>query len=253
VLVASRKDANFLTGKQIILVEHGAGQRYRRDAGGPDTPNLDVKLFLAPSQRVADNAEVLFPFAKRVAVGSPRVEYLASLPRIPLSVVLAWHWHMPGEPEGKPAWDRMQAACKQLAKSRDVLGHGHPRNKSRIGKDYTRLNIRQEWDWAMCVQQASCLVVDNSSIMWEACALDIPVVVVNAPFYRRDVEWGLRFWEYADIGPNVNAPGELEEAVRQVLEEDQWKDRRRQAAQFVYSQIEGSTKAAADEIMEVLQ
>lgn len=254
VLVASRKDAGFLADRNVILVEHGAGQRYHRDAGagGADHEDRHVVLFLAPSEWVAENGKPLYPRAKRLAVGSPRVEQLSLLPCNPESVVMAWHWNAPGQPEAKGAWERYKVAAKDLASKYPVLGHGHPRLKSSVGKVYKEWRIPQEWDWAECVQQASALTCDNSSIMWEACALDIPVVVVNAPWYRKEVSWGLRFWEYADIGPQVDTPKDYAEAVRLVLEEDQWKERRAEAAGYVYSQIGGSTAAACDAIMEVI-
>lgn len=249
VIVASRRDAGFLTKKRLAVIEHGAGQRYHRDAGGPDVPNWDVQLFLAPSQRVADDQAVVYPGAKRVAVGSPRVEHLSTLPRQPTEVVFSWHWPSGTQPEAKGAWDHFGGAAAALAKTMPVLGHGHPRMHSRLGPEYKRLNIPAEWDWGACVRRAKALVVDNSSIMWEACALGIPVVVVNAPFYRKEANWGLRFWEYADVGPQVDRPADLAEAVRQVLEEDRWAERRAEAAAYVYGEIAGSTARAADEII----
>lgn len=252
VIVASRRDAGFLSKKRLVMIEHGAGQRYHRDAGGPDVANWDVELFLAPSQRVADDQAVVYPGAKRLAVGSPRVEFLASLPRTPHDVVVAWHWPSGTAPEAKGAWDHYGGAVAALSKSVPILGHGHPRMHSRLGPEYKRLGIPYEWDWAACVRRAKALVADNSSIMWEACALDIPVVVVNAPFYRKDVTWGLRFWEYADIGPQVDHPTELAEAVRQATEEDRWAARRAEAASYVYGEVAGSIARAADAVLEII-
>jgi hypothetical protein len=254
VLVASRKDAGFLSDRNVILVEHGAGQRYNRDAGsgGADHEDRHVVLFLAPSERVAENGKPLYPRAKRLAVGSPRVEQLSLLPKEPEYVVMAWHWNAPGVPEAKGAWERYKVGAKDLASKYPVLGHGHPRTKSSIGRDYKQFGISQEWDWAECVKQAKALTCDNSSVMWEAVALDIPVVVINAPWYRKEVEWGLRFWECADVGPQVDSPADLAEAVRLVLEEDQWKARRAEVTEALYGEVEGSTRRAVDAIMELI-
>lgn len=252
VLVASRKDAMWMDPAKVILIEHGAGQRYNRDAGGADVEVPNVVMFLAPSQRVADNGRVLYPRAGRLAVGSPRVEQLAALARSPEYVITAWHWNMPGAVEGKGAWDRYKVAARDLARLYPVLGHGHPREHSLLKREHEELRISWEPSWPECVKVASMLVCDNSSIMWEACALDIPLVVVNAPWYRRDINWGLRFWEFADVGPNVDNPTQLVEAVEQVMAEDRWKDRRAEAAAYCYGQIEGSTARAADAVLSLL-
>ena len=254
VLVASRKDAGFLSDRKVILVEHGAGQRYHRDAGagGPDHADDHVVLFLAPSERVADNGKPLYPRAKRVAVGSARVEQLSRLPRSPEFVVMTWHWNAPGQPEAKGAWERYKSAAKDLATKLPVLGHGHPRTKGQLSKAYKQFHISQEWDWAEAVKVAKVLTCDNSSVMFEACALDIPVVVVNAPWYRREQEWGLRFWEYADMGPQVDSPFEYAPAVEAILADDQWKGRRKEVSDAVYGQVEGSIGRACDAIMDLL-
>lgn len=258
VLVASRKDSQFMSDRKTILVEHGAGQRYHRDAGagGVGVENREVILFLAPSERVADNGLKEYPRAKRLAVGSPRVEQLSLLPRNPEYVVMTWHWNAPGQPEAKGAWEKYKAGARDLATKYPVLGHGHPRigyKRSRLAQDYQTYGIPQEWDWAECVQQAMALTCDNSSVMWEAAALDIPVVVVNAPWYRKEVEWGLRFWEYADVGPQVDSPSQLAEAVRLVLEEDQWHEKRVAYGRSLYGEISGSISRAADAIMEAIE
>lgn len=245
VVVASRVDARRMepvTTAQVCVVEHGAGQRYHIDAGGVETPHPNVTLFLAPSERVAVQSQHLFPNAECVAVGSPRVEHLASLPSVPEKIVVAFHWNSPVAPEARSAWTHYTGSLPALKDTFGdrLLGHAHPAIASKLKPWFWRNNVVWEPSWEQCVRQAACLVVDNSSIMWEACALGIPVVVLNAPWYRRDVDFGLRFWEWADVGPQVEAVRELPAAVQQVLVDDWWADRRADAAGFVYGQIGGS-------------
>jgi len=246
VVVASRKDARKMEPvktAEVAVVEHGAGQRYHIDAGGPESPHPNVTLFLAPSKRVARQSQHLWPEARSVVVGSPRLEYLASLDRAPARVVIAFHWNSPVCPESLSAWKHYQSIIP-LLDGYPLLGHGHPAMRGHLKGWYLRQGVQWEDDWAECVKQAAVLVCDNSSIMWEACALGIPVVVLNAPWYRRDVDWPPRFWRHADIGPQVEHASELRAAVDQAATNDRWEGRRRRAAEWVYDRVEGSTEAA---------
>lgn len=109
--------------------------------------------------------------------------------------------------------------------------------------------------WEEVVQRADCYVVDNSSTMFEAAALGIPVVVMESPVWRRDVEHGLRFWEYADVGPTVRPGDSFVDAVQESLTE-KWGRRRGEVAEAVYAIQPGlgreSSRAAALAITEML-
>lgn len=234
---------------EVALVEHGAGQRYHIDAGGPDAPHPNVTLFLAPSKRVARHSQHLFPNARGVVVGSPRLEYLSKLHREPHKVIVAFHWNSPVAPESLSTWKHYQTILP-LLHGYPLLGHGHPAIRGRLAPWYRRFGVEWEDNWSKCVTQAAVLIVDNSSIMWEACALGIPVVVLNAPWYRRDVDWPPRFWRHADIGPQVEYPKELRAALDQAVTNDRWEVRRRRAAEYVYDRIEGSTEAALHALRE---
>jgi CDP-glycerol glycerophosphotransferase (TagB/SpsB family) len=53
---------------------------------------------------------------------------------------------------------------------------------------------------------ADILFVDNSSIGMEFMSLGRPVVWMNAPWYRRDVHHGGRFWTWAEDALTVDDP-----------------------------------------------
>lgn len=246
VLVASRKDSRRF--RRVALVEHGAGQRYGSNAGGADTPEPQVVLFLAPSQRVADQDAAIYPNALRVAVGSPRVEYLTSLERTPEKIVVAFHWQAGLAQESRSAWTHHERALPFLTRF-PVIGHGHPRMIRRLTAGFGRQGIPIESDWTECVKQMRVLVCDNSSIIFEACALNIPVILLDAPWYTKT--WGMRFWEYADIGPRTGNHTEVARLVDLVLEDDRWAERRIEVAELVYGRIEGSTDRAVEAILNL--
>ena len=83
------------------------------------------------------------------------------------------------------------------------------------------------------IDRAGIYVCDNSSTLYEWAALDRPVVILDAPWYRRDVSHGLRFWQWADIGPRIQDPADLVEAVRHASD-DVWRDRRAEATEAIF-------------------
>jgi CDP-glycerol glycerophosphotransferase (TagB/SpsB family) len=65
------------------------------------------------------------------------------------------------------------------------------------------VGIRQLESFDAVCTEADIYMVDNSSTLFEFAALGRPVIVVNAPSYRRRTKHGLRFWEAACVGPNI--------------------------------------------------
>lgn len=57
--------------------------------------------------------------------------------------------------------------------------------------------------------KAAVLFVDNSSIGMEFLALHRQIVWMNAPWYRRDINHGGRFWDWTAGVLTVNEPDEL--------------------------------------------
>lgn len=242
-LVASYADERACKG-QVALLEHGAGQTY-----GPNNPDalptrLNVTLYLAPNKRVADRMAVVLPAARRVVVGSPRLEHLASQPRDPQLVVLAWHWSQWTTAEARTAWGHYKDHLRDWrAAIPNLVGHGHPRILRSIAQEYVRAGIPIV-DWANdALRNARVVVADNTSLIWEACALDVPVVLLDAPWYRRDVEHGLRFWEWAHVGPRIIDPAALPRAIKGSVDPF-WGQWRRQAGEAVYGPLEGSIDRA---------
>jgi hypothetical protein len=258
VVVAGFRDVAAMRGRRVALLEHGAGQTYVgvRDgsyAGGRGRGRVDV--FLCPSGRVADvNAAA----GGRVeVVGCPRLDVLwderqkFGRHRDGNRVAVSFHWRCRLTPECGSAWDAFKPDVRRfVAEGRwQVLGHGHPRLWGEVGPWWRSLGVEPVEDWTTVVRRADFYVCDNSSTMFEAAAVGLPVVVLTDPEWRRDVEHGLRFWEYADVGPELTPGDSWEWALSDVR---LFEDRRREVVEGVYALPPDGSRQATVACGEVL-
>lgn len=97
--------------------------------------------------------------------------------------------------------------------------------------------------------------VAHNSVLYEWAALGRPVVVLDAPWFRRNVDHGLRFWSHADIGIRVREPEQLIDAVAEAVQDPSDVRARRESlvADLFRDLIDGrSARRAADAIRETL-
>ena len=203
-LVAGRADARRVDGP-VVLVEHGAGQLYWDggrliDAYGDPTPESNVVLYLAPRPAVIDTMRRVVPNAAIVVTGTPAVDSLEAGGGD--RIVFATHWPSglgSKIPEAGTSWPWSLRHVEALfARFGDrVTVHAHPRFQARVRNDLARrrLGIRVETDWHEVAATAQILVVDNSSIVWEAQRVGIPVVLFDHPTWRLEPGHDLRWSE----------------------------------------------------------
>jgi len=168
-------------------------------------------------------------------------------------VALSFHWDCRVSPEARTTWPHYQRAIPGLAGEYRLLGHGHPRILPKLKPVYQHNGIEIASDFRQVLERADCYVCDNSSTLYEFASLDRPVVVLNAPWYRREVEHGLRFWEAASVGVQCDEPGDLSAAIATALRDAaKLRKARRAAVKLAYACCDGqAAERAATAILEV--
>lgn len=211
------RDAGF---GRIVLMQHGAGQSYRADVkrsrhpsypGGDD--NDAVSLFLVPNEYAAARWRQRYPRTPVEIVGCPILDDLPQKdPLEPRTVAISFHFDVLGSvPEMKSAWDHYRRVLPSLADRFNLIGHSHPRR--RLQDVYERLGIEWVESFAEVCRRADLYVCDNSSTLYEFASTGRPVVVLNAPSYRREVSHGGRFWDWSSVGLQVDNPRDLADTI----------------------------------------
>ena len=217
-MVAGWQDVAPLRGQcQMIYVEHGAGQQYvdrlhdPSYSGSGGARHQGVIGYIAPSETVAAR----WSNAPAVAVGCPKMDHwLQQPPKTPLAtpvVCFLWHWDCKVSQESRSAYAHYREALPLMAdwfndQGWAVAMHTHPKWRGTLDEELGRFFDFFTADEVFA--RADVLMFDNSSMGYEFASLGRPVVCLNAPWYRREVDHGLRFWEFAP-GIEVHEPDEL--------------------------------------------
>lgn len=264
VVTASVNDARLVqkSGRPQVFCEHGAGQSYSSEhpsyAGGRGG-RQNVRLFLCPNEAVAERNRAAYPQAEVATVGCPKLDTWHRAPRKrkadPPVVVISFHWDCQVCPETRWAFPHYRQGLGAVARDPrwQLIGHGHPRALSALRGHYATLGVEVVEQFAEVVARADCYVCDNSSTMFEFASLGRPVVVLNAPWYRREVEHGLRFWEAAGVGVQCDEPEDLPEAIALALQDTPAQRKARRAGvALAYAYTDGhAAERAAEAILEV--
>lgn len=266
VVVASYQDLLWAAreGRRFIHVEHGAGQTYGGEpgfqhpsyAGGSD-PVFDlVDLFLTPGEHGARRWREARPRARAEAIGCPKLDALRSGPSPdPKVVAWTWHWDCTMIPETRSAFHHYRARLGEVIDSLrwlgcEVIGHAHPKGANMIRPEWERLGVEFVPTEAEVFARAGTLIADNTSMLYEFAALGRGTVVLNAPWYRRDIHHGLRFWDHPP-GPMVDEPLRIPEMIASVVGLDHGLAIRNDAAAAAYAHTTGAAARAAQLLLEI--
>lgn len=261
--VGNREVVGIVTTTGTLIAEGLASHNsYGGEPPDGSAPSFEercpVALFLCPSERVARRNQLHHPHAMSVAVGCPKLDAFrltgrALLPQPRPTVALAFHWPSKLCPEtmwAYPDYGMAISAMARAPRSFELLGHGHPRAWTTLRAEWRRLRIPHTPFSDQVLRDADVLVVDNSSIGFEFLAMGKPVVWLNSRHWRRDVEHGMRFWEYADSGLQVDRPDQLVDAITATIAGDPCARRRAEVVPQVYGRMDGQ---AADRAVAAIR
>lgn len=253
LLVASVGDLNRARRARrtrVAYMEHGVGQSYHGDprtdhhpsyAGGPGRDHC--AFIMAPNEIAAAWWRHSYPRIPGHVIGACRVLQAPPAGAQPL-LAISFHWNG-GMPEMRNAFTHYHGCLEQLAKELPVIGHGHPRMAGALRVRYRKARIRWEPSLAKVAQLATVYAVDNSSTLYEL-GRTRPVIAMNAPAYRKDVDHGLRFWSHVP-GPQVHDCGELLAVARRLLYEGERPAERKHREQVmaeVFPRLDGAQEAS---------
>lgn len=262
-LVASygdTKEARRLGYGPLAFIEHGAGQSYDSTlptmssyAGGPD--RADTTLALVPNEYSAQRWRKAYPSSRVEVVGCPRLDDLPAREPGPGPVVaISFHFDGPRVPYGGTALhDGYGQVLAELAQRFTVIGHAHPKGHwpERMQRLYRAAGIPFVEDFADVCRQADLYICDNSSTIFEFASTGRPVLLMNASHWHRGRGPGLRFWDAAHVGVNVDRPRDLVAGVERALElrrDDV--EAREDALEFVYAYRSGGAERAAGAVVD---
>lgn len=281
-LVASYADAQRVAPAPVILLEHGAGQSYhgdekaRRSGSYPGGEGLEhVVLFLCPNESVAQRWRFTYPWTPALVVGCPKLDrfhlqeqdeqhddedqdHQAGVGHGPTrtrgaTVAVSFHWPNSLCPESQWALPHYRPVLHHLAATvratgGQVIGHGHPRAWRQLRREWAHHGIEPVEHLTDVFARADLLAVDNSSAGPEFASLGRPVVWLSAPWYRRDVDHGARFWDWTRGVPHVEHPDDLADTVLATLADPAASADGREAmvtAAYAHRDGQAATRAAA--------
>jgi Putative glycosyl/glycerophosphate transferases involved in teichoic acid biosynthesis TagF/TagB/EpsJ/RodC len=252
---ALRKDPR----RPQIFMQHGIGLTFPHSAyAGGAGMQRDVALFLDPNEHTRALIAKTFPHKPGFVIGTPKMDKLSaiSFQRSEGKPVVCISFHWDGSaiaPEAGNALKHYAEILPVLAKQENftMIGHGHPRIMGGLDPYFRSVGIEPVWDFEEVMRRADLYINDCSSTLYEFCITGKPVIILNAPQFRRGMHTGIRFWKYTDVGPMVDEPGELLSAISHQLSAEgnaEYAGARAKAVADLYPYLGQSAKRAAEVI-----
>ena len=262
VSIGDTKVGRRLGYRRFVFMEHGAGQAYTDRvtlrahpsyAGGKDRE--DTVAFLVPNEYAANLWRSAYPRARVEIIGCPKLDTLPS--RVPGQepvVAISFHWPAFVAPESGTAYGYYRDVLPKLARAYQTIGHAHPKGDwgRRMAGRYKEAGITFVEHFDDVCRQADLYIADNTSTLFEFAATGRPVIVLNSPEWRRHVNHGLRFWDAAHVGINVDRSRDLLAAIPRALDDPpEVQMAREDALSIVYAHRSGAAERAARVIEDI--
>jgi len=265
-VVCSEADRAKAGNVPTVRFEHGAGFSFGGDhrpkiATSPSYPGgrnqRNVVMFASPNRYAQRRWQEVYPEVPCPVVGVPKMDrWHTTEPKSAAAepvIALTWHWDARLLGETRWAFPWFESAIPAAAERFNLIAHSHPESQRILRPKFERLGIEWVEHLEEVFERADLLCNDSSSVLYEFASLDRPVVVLNAPWFRRDVNHGLRFWEHSYVGINCDRPEDLVASIHAALSDPPvTKELRREASAAVYPNRGRAAQAAASAMREVL-
>lgn len=239
VVVAAFSDLEFMRPRLCALVNHGSGQTYWGDPKTYRHPSYSggmnrerVTLYVCPNEMDAARNLYFYPGAEAIVAGLPKVIPNNKDGRDAIAFSFHWDGHL--IPEMRWAFPHFGSAVKAISKQYKVIGHGHPRVWLFLKDWYEEVGIEPVANFDDVCRRALLYCADNTSTLYEFTLTGRPVLVMNAPWYRKNVHHGLRFWNLVP-GVQIDDPSWLQKGVDLALSDPQLiKEARQRISKMIY-------------------
>ncbi len=212
--------------RDLLLMEHGVGITFDTPgyAGGHGLRD-QVNLFLSPNLATARKTKSSQPRSRQIVIGTPKLDPWFWEPRVTWDslksrpiIAVSFHWDGSATaPEAGNAFREFDSAVRDLARSSEftLIGHSHPKIATVMKAYFEDIEIPYYDQFENVMRIADVYVNDASSTLYEFLVTDKPVVILNSSKFRRSFNSGVRFWDYTDVGIQVNPGDDLRDAIYQ--------------------------------------
>lgn len=245
-------------GRKLVRMEHGVGITFGTAGYADGKGRRDkVELYLFPNAYLAAKHRALYGIPYQV-IGTPKLDWVTShhFTGDAQTVCIAFHWGNKNTvpPESGSAFEHYRDVIPSLATRFHLIGHGHPMERERHRSFFESIGVEYVDDFDEVMQRAAVYVGDISSTIYEFLTTGKPVIMLNAPWFRRDVHYGLRFWDYTDIGPVVENPDRLGVVIKMTLDSPGIRrSQREKAVRDLYPFLGVSAMLAAEVLVNYLE
>ena len=236
---------------EAVLMEHGNGQTYCDTDCGSYANSSEgkekVRLYLAVNEYSANAFRQANPDIEVKVIGCPKLDELVNTPPGD-KIAISFHWDCMVSAESMTSFWEYKDILKDLSREFDIIGHAHPRIIEMIRPYYEYAGIEVVDNFDEVLRRSKLYICDNSSTIYEYAACGRPVVLLNSKNYRKDIEHGLRFWDCADVGLQVDSPGDLIDTTYKSLDNFEMRE---DIINKVYPNLGRATEEAAKWLLQL--